>query len=113
MGSRQPDPDDRCAVLVGPAQPDDLDEIARVWYEAWHDGHVGHVSDALLDSAIGPTSASRLGPRRTASGWRGSRAMSSESSRLLDAGNARTRELAETTLRDVRSAMGMNCSNPQ
>lgn len=33
--------------------------------------------------------------------------------RILDAGNARARELAENTLRDVRSAMGMHYSNPQ
>jgi ribosomal protein S18 acetylase RimI-like enzyme len=30
------------------AAPDDTDAIAAVWHEAWRDGHVGHVPDALL-----------------------------------------------------------------
>lgn len=26
----------------------DADDIARVWHRGWHDGHVGHVPDAIL-----------------------------------------------------------------
>lgn len=30
------------------ARPDDVDSIAAVWHDAWRDGHLGHVPDALL-----------------------------------------------------------------
>ncbi|QYG91904.1 GNAT family N-acetyltransferase [Iamia sp. SCSIO 61187] len=30
------------------AAPGDAEPIARVWYEAWSDGHTGHVPDGLL-----------------------------------------------------------------
>ncbi len=32
-----------------PARPADADAIAVVWHDAWRDGHIGHVPDALLD----------------------------------------------------------------
>src|SRR5690606_9930053 len=31
-----------------PARPLDADAIAVVWHDAWRDGHIGHVPDALL-----------------------------------------------------------------
>lgn len=35
---------------VRPATADDVAGIASVWRAAWHDGHRGHVPDALLDA---------------------------------------------------------------
>ena len=34
-------------VTLRPARAHDVDDIARVWAGAWHDGHRGHVPDAL------------------------------------------------------------------
>lgn len=31
-----------------PARPSDAGAIAVVWHDAWRDGHIGHVPDALL-----------------------------------------------------------------
>ena len=35
-------------MILRPATAGDLPEAARVWGAAWHDGHDGHVSDALV-----------------------------------------------------------------
>jgi GNAT superfamily N-acetyltransferase len=35
-------------VTLRPAQAGDADDVARVWQAAWHDGHRGHVPDALI-----------------------------------------------------------------
>jgi len=35
-------------VTVRPASPDDAQEVARIWYDGWRDGHLGHVPDELL-----------------------------------------------------------------
>jgi GNAT superfamily N-acetyltransferase len=35
-------------VTIRPATDDDTDTIARIWHEAWGDGHRGNVPDALL-----------------------------------------------------------------
>ena len=35
-------------VTVRPANPDDAQEVARIWYDGWRDGHLGHVPDELL-----------------------------------------------------------------
>ncbi|MDX6374986.1 MAG: hypothetical protein QOD98_3974 [Nocardioidaceae bacterium] len=37
-------------VTLRPAQPEDTAYVARVWEAAWHDGHRGHVPDALLEA---------------------------------------------------------------
>jgi len=37
-------------VTLRPAQPGDADDVARVWQSAWHDGHRGHVPDALIEA---------------------------------------------------------------
>lgn len=37
-------------MILRPATAGDLPEAARVWGAAWHDGHDGHVSDALVDA---------------------------------------------------------------
>jgi ribosomal protein S18 acetylase RimI-like enzyme len=31
-----------------PATPDDAPVIARIWYDGWRDGHLGHVADELV-----------------------------------------------------------------
>ena len=35
-------------VTLRPASPDDAQEVARIWYDGWQDGHLGHVPDELL-----------------------------------------------------------------
>ena len=35
-------------VTLRPAAPEDVDAVARVWRTAWHDGHRGHVPEALV-----------------------------------------------------------------
>ena len=30
------------------ARPQDVPDVARIWYHGWNDGHIGHVPDALL-----------------------------------------------------------------
>jgi ribosomal protein S18 acetylase RimI-like enzyme len=37
-------------VTLRPAQPEDTDDVAEVWQAAWHDGHRGHVPDALIEA---------------------------------------------------------------
>lgn len=40
-------------MIVRPAEPADLPTLAPLWRAAWHDGHDGHVPEALMD-ARGP-----------------------------------------------------------
>lgn len=35
-------------VTLRPARPDEVPTVASVWHDAWHDGHRGHVPDALV-----------------------------------------------------------------
>jgi GNAT superfamily N-acetyltransferase len=37
-------------ITLRPARPEDADDVARVWRAAWHDGHRGHVPDALIEA---------------------------------------------------------------
>jgi len=37
-------------VTLRPAQPEDAPVVAEVWQAAWHDGHRGHVPDALIEA---------------------------------------------------------------
>ena len=37
-------------VTLRPAQPADIAAVAEVWQAAWHDGHRGHVPDALIEA---------------------------------------------------------------
>ena len=37
-------------VTLRPAQPADTAAVAEVWQAAWHDGHRGHVPDALIEA---------------------------------------------------------------
>jgi GNAT superfamily N-acetyltransferase len=37
-------------VTLRPARPADVDDVARVWQAAWHDGHRGRVPDALIEA---------------------------------------------------------------
>jgi GNAT superfamily N-acetyltransferase len=37
-------------VALRPARLEDAEEVARVWQSAWHDGHRGHVPDALIEA---------------------------------------------------------------
>lgn len=39
---------EQLAVTVRPATPGDAEDIARIWYDAWADGHRDHVPEALL-----------------------------------------------------------------
>jgi GNAT superfamily N-acetyltransferase len=40
--------DGQQVVTIRPARDDDADTIARIWHEAWGDGHRGNVPDALV-----------------------------------------------------------------
>jgi GNAT superfamily N-acetyltransferase len=31
-----------------PATPDDAPAVARIWYDGWRDGHLGHVAEELV-----------------------------------------------------------------
>ena len=35
-------------IELRPATPDDAPLIARIWYDGWRDGHLGHVADELV-----------------------------------------------------------------
>jgi GNAT superfamily N-acetyltransferase len=37
-------------ATLRPATPDDADRVAGVWQAAWHDGHRGHVPEALIEA---------------------------------------------------------------
>jgi GNAT superfamily N-acetyltransferase len=37
-------------VTLRPAQSEDAPPVAEVWQTAWHDGHRGHVPDALIEA---------------------------------------------------------------
>jgi len=37
-------------VLLRPATPEDALRVAEVWRTAWHDGHRGHVPEALIEA---------------------------------------------------------------
>ena len=41
-------PDDISRLVLRAAKPDDVEAIATVWHDAWRDGHLGHVPEALL-----------------------------------------------------------------
>lgn len=51
-------------TLIRPATDADADEIARIWLEAWGDGHRGHVPEPLLRhrtrEQFGPRAAQRV-----------------------------------------------------
>ncbi|HEY7043809.1 MAG TPA: GNAT family N-acetyltransferase, partial [Nocardioidaceae bacterium] len=36
------------APRIRPADADDAEDIAQIWYDAWSDGHRGNVPEALL-----------------------------------------------------------------
>lgn len=38
----------RRGIDLRPATADDLDDLAALWFDAWKDGHVGHVPDDLV-----------------------------------------------------------------
>ena len=40
--------DDEWVVAIRPATDDDVATMARIWHEAWGDGHRGNVPDALV-----------------------------------------------------------------
>ena len=37
-------------VTLRPARPEEASDVAEVWRAAWHDGHRGHVPDALVEA---------------------------------------------------------------
>ncbi len=37
-------------VTLRAARPEDAADLARVWQAAWHDGHLGHVPEALIEA---------------------------------------------------------------
>ncbi|HEV7721510.1 MAG TPA: GNAT family N-acetyltransferase [Iamia sp.] len=53
---------------IRPATDDDAAAIARVWHEAWGDGHTGHVPDGLLEHRHPEHFASRAA-ERVAHSW--------------------------------------------
>lgn len=52
-------------MILRPARDDDAPAIAIVWYDAWLDGHIGHVPDELVairtPESFGPRAAERVG----------------------------------------------------
>jgi GNAT superfamily N-acetyltransferase len=48
-------------VHLRAARPEDVADVARVWQAAWHDGHRGHVPDALIEARDAAYFAQRAG----------------------------------------------------
>lgn len=57
-------------VRLRDATVDDLEAIARIWHQGWHDGHVGHVPESVAahrtSADFQKRSADRLGATRVA-----------------------------------------------
>jgi GNAT superfamily N-acetyltransferase len=54
---------ERMQTRLRAATPDDIDAIACVWHEAWRDGHMGHVPEALLPERTLDEFRRRVPPR--------------------------------------------------
>jgi GNAT superfamily N-acetyltransferase len=61
--SRGTDDENRPDVVLRLAGPDDADAVARIWHDAWRDGHLGHVPDALLPHRTLAHFRARVPPR--------------------------------------------------
>ena len=57
-------------AVIRPATDEDIDDIARIWHEAWGDGHRGHVPDALVRYR-GRDQFTRRAAERVATSWVG------------------------------------------
>jgi GNAT superfamily N-acetyltransferase len=51
------------AFSLRPASAGDAEAVARIWYDGWCDGHLGHVSEALV-AARTPESFRARAPQR-------------------------------------------------
>jgi GNAT superfamily N-acetyltransferase len=53
------------SLTLRPARPDDAPAVADIWRRGWHDGHLGHVPDALVairtDESFDTRAAQRVG----------------------------------------------------
>jgi GNAT superfamily N-acetyltransferase len=47
--------------MIRPAAPSDAADLARVWHDAWHDGHDGHVPAGLVAARTQQTFDDRVG----------------------------------------------------
>lgn len=50
-------------VVMRPAGPDDAEAVATIWREGWHDGHLGHVPEALVAARTPESFAERVAER--------------------------------------------------
>jgi GNAT superfamily N-acetyltransferase len=50
-------------VMLRPATPDDAPAVAEIWRRGWHDGHRGHVPDALTAIRTDESFATRAAQR--------------------------------------------------
>jgi GNAT superfamily N-acetyltransferase len=52
-------------MLLRPATPDDSEAVAKIWWDGWRDGHLGHVPDALVtvrtEESFGQRASERAG----------------------------------------------------
>jgi GNAT superfamily N-acetyltransferase len=52
-------------VKLRPANPEDAEAVAAIWYQGWGDGHLGHVPDELVEvrtqESFGVRAAQRVG----------------------------------------------------
>lgn len=48
-------------MMLRPGRPTDASPLARVWHDAWHDGHDGHVPDGLVTARTQATFDERVG----------------------------------------------------
>ena len=52
-------------TILRPASDTDVDRIAEVWHEGWHDGHAGNVPDGLTAARTLPAFTERVRHRVT------------------------------------------------
>ena len=52
-------------TILRPARGTDVDRIAEIWHEGWHDGHAGHVPDGLTAARTLPAFTERVRHRVT------------------------------------------------
>jgi GNAT superfamily N-acetyltransferase len=57
-------------ILIRPARPADMPEVAGIWHAGWPDGHLGHVPDELVAirtaDSFRPRAADRTADTRVA-----------------------------------------------
>jgi GNAT superfamily N-acetyltransferase len=100
-------------LTLGRAHTSETDQIARVWCDAWHDGHRGHVPDALISARDQPYFDSRAAEvvSNTIVAREGGRirglvvVAGTEVQQLMVAADARGRGIAGSLLREAEQAI--------